>query len=128
EEALEQQVVYQRVHLAELEDVGDDGPAGRTAGAGRDAALPGETDEVPDDKEIAGEAHPADDLQLVVEPVHGGRGRRVAVALAQAQLAQLAEEGFGLFPSGRGEDGEVPSLEVQLDGTGVGNLLAAPDG
>ena len=31
--------------------------------------LEGEAHEVPDDQEIAGKAHPADDAQLVFEPV-----------------------------------------------------------
>ena len=115
EEALEQQVVLQRIDVAELEDVADQGAAGRAAGAGRDAVLQGEAHEVPDDEEIAGEAHPADDAQLVLQPVPRRLRRVVAVALAQPLLAQLAQVVLRLLAVGRREDGEVPGLEVELE-------------
>ena len=75
-------------------------PARRAAGAGRDAVLDGEADEVPDDEEVAGEAHPADDAEFVFEPVRGAASDGlVAVALVQARLAQLAQVVLGRLPA-----------------------------
>jgi hypothetical protein len=128
EEALEQQVVLQRVYVAQLQDVADQRPAGRAAGAARDALLHREAHEVPDDQEVAGEAHPADDAQLVLQPVAHRLGRRLAVALAQAGLAQLPQVRLRGLLRRRREDGEVALLEVQFDVAAVGDLLAAAHG
>ncbi len=73
EKALEQQVVLQRADVAQLQDVADNRPARRAAGAGRDPLADRETHEVPDDQEIAGKTHSANDVQLVLEPGAGGR-------------------------------------------------------
>ena len=123
EEALEQQVVLQRIDVAELEDVADHGAARRAAGAGRDLVLHGETHEIADDEEVAGEAHPADDVQLVLQPVENGLRRLLAVAVAQAGLAQLAEVVFRRLAVRRREDGEVARLEVEVDVNAVRDLL-----
>ena len=65
QEALEQQVVRERVDVGDLQRVGDD-RAGRRAAPGphRDAVVLGELDEVPDDQEVGVEAHPVDHLEL----------------------------------------------------------------
>src|SRR5579884_751933 len=84
-----------------------------------------EADKVPDNQEIAGKAHPADDVQLMRQPFHGRSRWRVAVTFAKPALAQLAEIIFGAFSLGRRENREVPTLEVEIDMDLVGNLLAA---
>src|SRR5918997_936393 len=56
-----------------------------------------ELDEVPHDQEVGVEAHAGDHAQLHVQPLAGLGGDRVAVALAQAALGQLAQVvGLGL--------------------------------
>ena len=66
EEALEQQVVFQRVDLRDAQAVGHDAAGGRaTAGAHPHVELvAGGVDEVLHDEEVAGEAHRLHDVQL----------------------------------------------------------------
>ena len=92
EEALEQQVVAERIDVRDLEAVGDD-RAGRRASAGADRDPVGLRvgDEVPDDQEVGVEAHVADDGELHVGALAGGGGDRVAVALAQALVDERAQ-------------------------------------
>ena len=94
EEALEQQVVGERVDLGDVERVGDD-RAGRRAAPrpDGDAVVLGELDEVPDDQEVGVEAHPPDHLELHLQPLDRLGRRRVAVAPAQALLGERAQVG-----------------------------------
>ena len=63
EEALEEQVVLERVDVGDRQRVGDDAAGRRAApGADGDAVVLGELHEVPDDEEVGAEAHLADDL------------------------------------------------------------------
>jgi hypothetical protein len=65
EEALEQQVVLQRVEVGDAERIGDQRPGARAAPrADRHAVLLRPVDEVGDDQEVAREAHLDDRLQL----------------------------------------------------------------
>ena len=133
EEALEQQIVFERADVAQLQDVADDGAARGAAGAGGDVLADGEADEIPDDEEIARKAHLADDAELVFEPFlrdcHAccASGGVRAVAFLQADLAQFAQVFFGRLLLGRREDREVPFLEIELDVALVGDFLAALD-
>ncbi len=69
QEALEGQLVMDRVDRGDAEGVGDD-RAGRAPPArGLDVVLAGEADEVGHDEEVAGVAHRGDDAELVVEPL-----------------------------------------------------------
>ena len=99
EEALEQQLVLDRVDVGDLQAVGDD-RAGRRAAprADGDAAVLGELDEVPDDQEVGREAHLLDHAQLHLEPLDGLGGRRVAVA---ACAAPRGRAGAGTPPRAR---------------------------
>ncbi len=92
QEALEQQVVAQRVDVGDRQAVGDD-RAGRRAAAGtdRDAVLLGELDEVPDDQEVGVEAHAVDHVELHLHALERRGGRRVAVAQAQALVHARAQ-------------------------------------
>ncbi len=70
EEALEEEVVLDRVDVGDAQAVGDHAPRRRAAaGADGDALLPGGLDEVPDDEEVALEAHLLDEPDLAVEPL-----------------------------------------------------------
>src|SRR5437016_4041719 len=75
-----------------MQDIGDQRAAGRAAGAGRDAVLAREPDEVPDNQEVAGKSHAADDVQLVAETIDGCSRRGIAEAIAQPLPAQLAKK------------------------------------
>ena len=81
EEALEEQVVADRVEVRDLEAVGDEGAGGgAAAGADADPVPLRERDEVPDDQEVVGEAHLLDRLQLELEPLAQLRRHRARSA------------------------------------------------
>ena len=86
QEALEQQVVAERVDVGDRQAVRDD-RAGRraTARADGDAVVLRVGDEVVDDQEVGVEAHRVDDAELHVGALLRRRGDRVAVAQAQAR-------------------------------------------
>ena len=68
EEALEQQVVGERVEVGDVERVGDDRAGGRAAArADGDPVLLRVADEVPDDQEVGVEAHLGDHAELELE-------------------------------------------------------------
>src|SRR5210317_856247 len=69
EEALEQELVADRVAGGDAERVADGGVGGGAAALDEDALLAGEVHDVPDDEEVAAEAELGDDAQLVVELV-----------------------------------------------------------
>ncbi len=92
QEALEQQVVGQRVDVRDLQAVRHDAAGGAAAArADGDPVRLGVVDEVPDDQEIGVEAHRVDDAELQLHALDGLGGRRVAVAAAQAVLDQAAQ-------------------------------------
>ncbi len=69
EEALEQQLVAQRIEVRDAERIRDQrARAGAAARSHRDAVRLGPVDEVRDDQEVAGEAHLRDRLQFKVQP------------------------------------------------------------
>ena len=70
EEALEEQIVFERADVGEIERVGDQRPDARASRRRRDAEIARLADEIPDDEEVAGEAEGVDDAQLAVEPFH----------------------------------------------------------
>ncbi len=92
EEALEQQVVGERIDVRDLQRVGDD-RAGRrtTAGTDGDPVGLGVVDEVPDDQEVGVVAHLVDDAELHLHALDGVRGQRIAVAGAHALEHQVAQ-------------------------------------
>ena len=94
EEALERELVEDRVDRRDAQRVGHD-RARRAPPAGRlDALLAGERDEVGDDQEVARVAHREDDAELVVEPRLELRGDRPVAAL-EAALALGAQPRLG---------------------------------
>src|SRR5438046_593737 len=62
-----------------------------------------------------------------MEALDRRRGRRIAVAVAQALLAELAKKFVRLLLLRRCEYREMPVFEVQLDRAPVGDFLAAAD-
>jgi hypothetical protein len=98
--------------------------------------------EVPDDEEVAREAERVDHVKLAVEPLEHlrvklGRGRVAGrgagspalghgrIPLAEAVEAQPAQLRGGRPARGHLESGKMPLAEVELDGDGIGDLLAA---
>src|SRR5437870_4233008 len=70
EKALEEEVVRERVDVGDPHRIGDERAGrGAAARANRDAVVLRVFDEVPDDEEVAGEAHVLDDLDLALEAV-----------------------------------------------------------
>ena len=106
EEALEQQVVAQRVDVGDPQAVGDDRAGGAAAArADGDAVVLRPLDEVPDDQEVGVEAHPVDDAELHLRALDRGGRDRVAVAGAQALLDARAQVGALVLALGRGSAG-----------------------
>ena len=82
----------------------------------------GVADQVPHNKEVGREPHVADDLELVVEPLHHFGGDGHAIALFGALDAQVAQIGRGSDLVGRAlelvgywELGEAGGAELDLD-------------
>ena len=128
QEALEQQVVTQRVHVGDGQAVGDDRTGrGAAAGADGDTVLLGELDEVPHDQEVGVEAHAVDHPELHVHARQGlGRGR-IAVAKVQAlehAFAKVVSLG-GSF--GGGIFGDQLLVELEFDRATLGDLQSARD-
>ena len=89
EEALEQQVVGQRVEVGDAQRPGHQrAGAGAAAGADRDAVLLRPVDEVGDDQEVAREAHLDDDVELGLQA-----GFVVFACLAGRQLCPFEAPG-----------------------------------
>ena len=126
EEALEEQVVLDRVDVRDLERVGDDRPGrGAAPRADADPVRLREADEVPDDQEVVREAHLADRLQLEPEALLELRRHR-SVALLQAFFAELDEVVEGVAPVGRREVRQVDDAELDRDGAALGDLERPP--
>ena len=87
--------------------------------------LEGEANEIPDDQEIAGETHPDDDAQLVLQTILGRLARGFAVTIVHTLLAQFAEELLGTFGLGRGKDRVMPLFEIDLNIHAFRDLLTA---
>ena len=107
EEALEDELVFERVDVGDAEAEEDQAAGGAAADGLGDALAGGELREVHDDQEILGEAGLTHDGEFVVESLLVGRGR-VRVALVQAAEGELGEAivgGFAFAEIGLGEHG-----------------------
>ena len=117
EEALERQLVQDRIDRRDAQGVGHD-RARRAAPAGRlDALLAGEPDEVGHDQEVARVAHRRDHAELVVEP-RLERRRGAAVAPLQAALALLPQPALDGLAVGDREMRDPGQAEGQLEAAG----------
>ena len=117
QEAFEQQVVPDRVEVCDLEGIGHGAARCATpTGAYPDAPLPGVPDEVPGDEEVRGEAHVADDLQLVSQPLDDRVGQRVAPPFPGSLESQVLEVGIVVpEPVGQREVRQLRLAELDLD-------------
>ena len=126
EEALEEQVVADRVDVGDLERVRRERAGGRAAArADADPVHLREVDEVPDDQEVVGEAHLLDRLQLELEPLAQLR-RHLVVAALEPPLAQLDEVLEGVAAVRRRELRQVDVAELDLERAALGDLERAP--
>ena len=125
EEALEGQVVAQRVDGGDAERVGDDRVRRRPAADDGDRLRAREEHEAVDDQEVVAEAAIPDDAQLAFEPgEHVGTQLPVAPLEAlDAERRQPAVGGVLAFvQTERGQAGPCGSLETELE------ALGDPDG
>ena len=122
EEALEQQVVADRVDVRDVQAVGDEAARGRaTTGTDADAVSLGEADEIPDDQEVVDEAHLTDRLELVLQSL-GELGGQLPVPAVEPELALLDEIFEGVAPVRRRELGEQNSAEIDGHVAPLGDL------
>ena len=115
QEALEDEVVCQRVERRDVERVADDGAGGRTAtGTDADALLFGPARELLHDEEVRGKALGADDLVFVLEAVDDLLRQRVAIAALEALHGHVAQQrlvGLALLEEGVSRQDDVAELE-----------------
>ena len=124
DEALEQQLVSNRIDARDPKHVGDDRIAGTSPPLGRDPALATETHDVPADQEELGQAGSLDHLQLVGELLDHLRPQR-DVAAAHALVAQRLEVGERRFLGRHREAREAVLLEVEVDRAARGQLACS---
>ncbi len=121
QEALEEQVVAQRVEVGDAQRVGHDRAGRRAASrADGDAVGLGEAHEIPDDQEVVGEPHLADRLELELEAVADDLVER-PVALGHALLADPAQHPERVV-AGLVEARQVDAVEVEHDVAALGDL------
>ena len=125
EEALEEEVVGDRVHPGDAEQVGDDRVGGAAPPLAGDAVLPGPRHDLVDDQEELGQIGPLDDVELHLQPP-GHLGGERPVAEPDLVLAEPVEDGEGGLPGGDGEAGEADPGEVEVEaapGRELGGVL-----
>ena len=125
EEALKGEVVLNGVQLGDVQAVGHDaGRAAAAPGADHDAAVLGELHKVPDDEEVIHIPHLGNDPQLVLQPLPG-YGVGGGIALGEALLHQLAQQGIAGFPLGHGKVRQVHGVEVKVHPAAHGDVVGA---
>ena len=135
QEALEQQVVGQRIQIGDSEGVGHQGTGARTASrAHGDPVVLGPLDEVGDDQKVAGKAHLDDNVQfdlqtLVIGLAGPGEIGGVAVeegvqALFQALARLPREEIVHGHAVGDGEIRQVVFAQAQFQVAALGDFDA----
>ncbi len=114
QEALEQQVVLDRVDARDAEHVGDDRVRRGAATLPRDAMLARKAHQVPVDEEELGQARLLDHLELVLQ-APGDRGGDRHVASPQALEAEFVEKRERRLAGWYGVAGEADLAEVQVE-------------
>ena len=123
EEALEQEVVLERIEVRDAGRVGDQRAGSRaTSRADRNAVVARPLDEVPDDQEVAAVAHAVDHAELVFGALQRRRRDRVAEAPGEPLHHQLAQV-LGLDHPARAVEARDQLLaELNLDIAALGDL------
>src|SRR5712692_11629222 len=106
QEALEEQVVLDRIDPRDAEEVGDDAIRRRAAPLAGDAARLREPHQVPVDQEEFAEAGLVDDVELFLQTGRDLRGDRT-IFLADRVLAQPVQEGVWRLPRRDREPGKA---------------------
>ena len=127
EKPLEQQAKALRVEIGDGQGPGDDRPGPRPApGTDRDALAFGPLDDVRDDQEIAGKAHPDDRAELEFEALAvracgGGINSGAGEPLLEAGPRRAAQRGFLVDPVGRREGRQDRLTRLRDEGTAAGD-------
>ena len=140
QEALEEQVVAQRVEIGDAEAVGDERARARAAARpDRHAVRLRPVDEIGDDEEVAGETHLHDRVELEIEAREIARPLRRAPLGVGIKRFQPLLEPFGRAsrryssrptPPGVGKRGSwlFPSVSFRLQRLAISTLLASASG
>ena len=127
EEALEDQVVLQRVHVGDAQAVEHQAGGRAASHAVQDALFACEGRDVPHHQEVVGEARLGDDLQLVGQPVVVALGRP-RPATPQTFPAQARQVGVRGLSVGRLVVRQVGLVEGEVDGALLGDALSVGQG
>ena len=129
QEALEDQAVAERIERGDVKRIGDDAARGRsTPRSNENPPLLGEPNEIPHHKEVVGEAHRADDAELISETL-ADLAIGVTVFAANSFTAEVLEVLIGGHPLGHREVRQVVPLEPEVelahlrDADGVGDRV-----
>ena len=114
QEALEKEVVLDRIDAGDAEHVSDDRIGGRAATLARHAVLARKTHEVPVDEEELGEPCLLDHLQLSLESLRDGE-RDWPITLPHALEAELVEKRERCLTLRNGIARETDFAEVEVD-------------
>ncbi len=126
EEAFEEEVHLDGVDGGDAEGVADGGVGGGTASLAQDALFAGETDEVPDDEEVAAEAEFFDEREFLFDLLAGAVVIGL-IAAAGSFVREPGEEGGDGFVGRQRVFGELVAevgegeVEAVGDGAGVGD-------
>ena len=114
EEALEEQVVLDRIDPRDAEQVGDDAVRRRATPLARDAARPGKPHQVPVDEEELGKAGLVDDVELFLQAGRDLGGDRM-IFLPHGVLAQPVQKGVRRLPRRDREPGKARAHQVEAE-------------
>ena len=138
EETLEQQVVFQRVQVRDLEHVGHQRAGARSAARTHGTAVElGPLDEVAHDEEVARKAHLEDgadlelqslDIALALGLALGGVGIEMDQAFLQSRKGLLAEELVHGHAFGHGEVGQLRLAQHQRQAAATRDFHGVGDG
>ncbi len=117
EEALEEQVVRERIEIDDPQRVGHQRAGGRSAARPHaDAVLARPQHVVPHDQEVAGEAHLGDDAELEAQALLRVGGRAVGVAPGHALAAEPLQVHLGRLVARHREPRQLDVAERQAEG------------
>ena len=127
QEALEQQLILQRVQHGDAQGIRHDGACAAAAPwADHDALLLGVMDEIPHNKEVIHIAHAGNHAQLVVQAgVRLVALLRAGIQAGDTLMAQAGQHAKGRFAIGHGVMGQAGDAEFKLHIAPPGNFLCA---